>query len=354
MSGVFLAHWWFVVAWISPQERSPVKPVITFASVVVLVGALAGCAADPVTSLEASGTGTASGGCTPSGAEVESITFGGEFGSAPELSFDAPLEVLSTQRSVIVEGEGAPVTNGDDLVVNYSLYNAASGALIEESGYDELSPTVLTLNTEVPSFVGVSLTAACSTVGSRVAGLIPPHQAFGIDGAPEFGLQAGEALLFVVDILDIKPPAEPALESLSGVAEAPPEGFPAIEYAESGEPTVTIPEGDVPEEFAVATVLVGEGAVVGAGDVVVVHYHGVNWNTGEVFDSSWTRGEPASFPTGGVIPGFRDGLIDQTVGSRVVIVIPSELGYGPTGGTEDGSIGPEDTILFVVDILGVQ
>ncbi len=98
----------------------------------------------------------------------------------------------------------------------------------------------------------------------------------------------------------------------------------------------------------------GDGVEVAGGDVVVVHYHGVNWNTGEVFDSSWERGEPASFPTGGVIPGFRDGLIGQSVGSRVIIVIPAELGYGPSGGTSDGSIGPTDTIVFVVDILGVQ
>jgi peptidylprolyl isomerase len=55
-----------------------------------------------------------------------------------------------------------------------------------------------------------------------------------------------------------------------------------------------------------------------------------------------------------VIPGFRDGLIGQTVGSRVIIVIPPDLGYGPSGGTGDGAIGAEDTIVFVVDILGVQ
>ena len=202
--------------------------------------------------------------------------------------------------------------------------------------------------------MGVSLTAACSTVGSRVAGLIPPLEAFGLDGAPEFGLAAGESLLFVMDIIEVKAPAEPALDQLLGVAEETPEGFPTVEYAETGEPSVTIPEGDVPLEFALATVLTGDGAVVGGGDVVVVHYHGVNWNTGEVFDSSWSRGEPSSFPTGGVIPGFRDGLVDQTVGSRVIIVIPPELGYGPSGGTGDGSIGAEDTIVFVVDILGVQ
>ncbi len=330
------------------------KTLVVISSLVLLAGGLAGCAAEPVESASPDPSTTAGSNCTPSGDQVESITVDGAFGEAPRVSFDTPLSVSSTQRVVILEGEGAAVQNGDDLVVDYSLYNAATGTVIEESGYNELSPTVLTLNTDVPTFVGVSLTAACSTVGSRVIGLIPPVEAFGVAGAPEFGLGEGESLLFVVDILEVKAPAEPPLDRLEGEAEDPPAGFPAISYAESGEPTVTIPDGDVPTEFAVATVLQGTGPVVGAGDVVVVQYHGVNWNTTEVFDSSWARGEPASFPTGGVIPGFRDGLIDQTVGSRVVIVIPADLGYGPSGGTGDGSIGAEDTIVFVVDILGVQ
>jgi len=330
-----------------------VKQVTSIASVIILLGGLAGCAADPAEVTDGALSSTA-GGCTPSGEQIEAISFAGEFGAAPEVIFDAPLEVFATQRSVVFEGKGVPVVNGDELVIDYSLYNATSGLLIEESGYDELSPTVLTLDTEAPNFVGVSLTAACSSVGSRVAGLIPPLEAFGLDGAPEFGLAAGESLLFVVDIIDVKPPAEPALERLLGEAEDVPEGFPIVDYAETGEPTVTIPEGDVPLEFALATVITGDGPLVGAGDIVVLHYHGVNWNTGEVFDSSWTRGEPASFPTGGVIPGFRDGLVGQTVGSRVIIVIPPELGYGPSGGTGDGSIGAEDTIVFVVDILGVE
>jgi peptidylprolyl isomerase len=187
-----------------------------------------------------------------------------------------------------------------------------------------------------------------------VVGVIPAAEAFGPEGAPEFGLEPGHGLVFVVDVISIKPPAEPPLDRIEGEASEPGEGFPSIEYAESGEPTVVIPEGDVPAEFAFSTVITGTGAEVGAGDIVVVHYHGVNWNTGEVFDSSWSRNEPATFPTGGVIPGFRDGLIGQTVGSRVIIVIPADLGYGPSGGTGDGSIGAEDTIVFVVDILGVQ
>ena len=335
------------------MERLLVKRLLPLALGLSGLLVLAGCAADTPEE-EVEQALAAIEGCAPSGAEVESISITGEFGATPQVSFEAPLSAVLTQRAVIIEGDGPEVQDGDILSIDYSLYNAATGDLIEESGYTEVSPTVLTLDTAAPNFVGVSLTAACSTVGSRVAGLIPPIEAFGPNGAPEFGLGAGESLLFIVDVVAIKPPPEPPLERIEGEPAEPPAGFPEVSYDAEGAPTVTLPEGDIPTEFALATVIEGEGAEVGGGDIVVVHYHGVNWNTGEVFDSSWERGEPASFPTGGVIPGFRDGLVGQTVGSRVLIIIPPELGYGPSGGTPDGSIGAPDTIVFVVDILGVQ
>jgi len=314
---------------------------------------VSGCAAD-TEGTDGTSASALVDGCAPGGSEVESIVVEGAFGSVPEVTFEAPLSVSQTQRAVVFEGAGELVENGDDLMIDYALYNATSGEKIEDSGFNENSPTVFRLDTAAPVFVGVSLTAACSTAGSRVVGLIPAQDAFGDAGAPEFGLNAGDVLLFVIDIIEIKPPPIPPLDRVEGEPREPSEGFPGIEYDETGVPTVTIPEGDVPTEFALDVVIEGSGAVVEAGSVVIVHYHGVNWNTGEVFDSSWLRGEPASFPTGGVIPGFRDGLIGQTVGSRVLIVIPAALGYGPAGGSPDGAIGPEDTIMFVVDILGVQ
>lgn len=292
-------------------------------------------------------------GCTPGGPEVESVVVEGEFGAVPEVTFESPLTVTETQRAVVLEGSGELVENGNELFIDYALYNATSGEKIEDSGFSEASPTVFRLDTAAPALVGVSLTAACSTAGSRVVGLIPAKDAFGDQGAPEFGLNTGDVLLFVIDIISIKPPAIPPLERVEGEPREPSEGFPAVVFDESGAPTVTIPEGDVPTEFALDVLIEGSGAVVEPGAVVVVHYHGVNWNTGETFDSSWARGEPAIFPTGGVIPGFRDGLVGQTVGSRVLIVIPAELGYGPVGGSGE-AIGPTDTIMFVVDILGVQ
>lgn len=320
----------------------------------IIIG-VSGCAPDATETVDSAQSAVdVAEGCSPSGSEVEAIDISGAFGDSPVVTFDAPLTVEATQRVVVIEGSGDEVALGDNIIIDYSLYNATSGEQIDDSGYDELSPTPFRLDPSTPTLMGVSLTVACSTVGSRVAGLIPAVEAFGLEGAPQFGMQPGDGLLFIVDVISIKPPPVPPLDRLEGEPAEPSEGFPSISYDDAGAPVVVIPEGDVPTEFALETLITGDGAVVVSADVVIVQYHGVNWNTGLVFDSSWERGAPATFPTGGVIPGFRDALIGQTVGSRVVVVIPAELGYGPSGGTGDGSIGPEDTIVFVVDILGVQ
>lgn len=328
------------------------KKGLVFVLCAGVVVALAGCAPE-ASSADNAAVATAEG-CTPGGAQVEAIDIVGEFGASPTVTFDAPLDVESTQRLVVIPGSGAEVAVGDDIFIDFALYNASSGEKISDSGYDELSPSILRLDPSALLFEGVALTVACSTLGSRVVGLIPASEAISPEGVPNFGLQPDEGLILVVDVISIRPIPEEPLERLEGEPAEPGEGFPSISYDETGEPSVVIPEGDVPTEFALETLITGNGAVVAADAVVIVQYHGVNWNTGEVFDSSWERGEPAVFPTGGVIPGFRDGLVGQTVGSRVVIVIPAELGYGPRGGTSDGSIGAEDTIVFVVDILGVQ
>lgn len=90
---------------------------------------------------------------------------------------------------------------------------------------------------------------------------------------------------------------------------------------------------------------------MGPSSTVQVNYVGVSWSTGAVFDSSYERGTPAEFPLANVIQGWRDGLSGAKVGGRREIVIPPGLAYGPTG---QGPIGPNETLVFVVDILGVQ
>ena len=125
--------------------------------------------------------------------------------------------------------------------------------------------------------------------------------------------------------------------------------FPAVSGAAS--PTISKPVGAAPSELQIKDLVIGSGAPVGPSSTVQVDYVGVSWSTGEVFDSSFQRGTPAEFSLANVIQGWRDGLSGAKVGGRREIVIPPGLAYGPTG---QGPIGPNETLVFVVDILGVK
>lgn len=291
---------------------------------------------------------TADGSCAVAGAASDAVTIDGDYGQKPVYEFDGPLSPDTTERTIVSEGDGAEIDEGDIVDLNYSIINGATAEEIE-STYDQGTSVQLRVDTLAPVLSGLSKTIACATEGSRIVGVIPPVDAFGEAGAPEFGLEASQSLVFIADIVRIAP--EPLVRAEGEPQEAPAD-FPVVELAESGVPTITIPDAEPPAGYEEATLILGDGDVVPDGATVTVHYTGINWNTGEVFDSSWERGQPASFPTGGVIPGFRDALVGSTVGSQIVAIIPPELGYGPQGGTPDGSIGADDTIVFVVDILG--
>ena len=117
-------------------------------------------------------------------------------------------------------------------------------------------------------------------------------------------------------------------------------------------PKVTMPGGTAPTALRVKTLQTGKGDAVRSGDLLVVNYAGLLWKTGKSFDSSFDRGQPASFAigVGQVIPGWDKGLVGQTVGSRVLLVIPPADGYGSAGQPQAGIKG-DDTLVFAVDIL---
>jgi peptidylprolyl isomerase len=112
--------------------------------------------------------------------------------------------------------------------------------------------------------------------------------------------------------------------------------------------------GAPPTDLVVDDITVGDGPEAQPGQVVTVHYVGVSHSTGEQFDASWDRGEPFSFPLGGgrVIAGWDRGVAGMKVGGRRKLVIPPHLGYGDRGA--GGVIKPGETLIFVVDLLGVN
>jgi peptidylprolyl isomerase len=119
------------------------------------------------------------------------------------------------------------------------------------------------------------------------------------------------------------------------------------------EPIVAITPGDPVTELEVTDVIVGEGDPLPAGATLTAHYVGYGGATGEMFDASWVRGEPATFPLGNVILGWQEGLVGMQVGGRRLLVIPAELGYGnnppPGSGIEAG-----ETLIFVVDLVSFE
>ncbi len=119
-------------------------------------------------------------------------------------------------------------------------------------------------------------------------------------------------------------------------------------------PTLTFPAEAAPADLEVHVLHRGTGDLVEAGQDIEVNYLGQSWG-GSVFDNSYDRGESISFPigVGAVIGGWDEGLVGQQVGSRVLLSIPSHLGYGDRGVPQAGIRGG-DTLVFVVDILGVS
>jgi peptidylprolyl isomerase len=128
-----------------------------------------------------------------------------------------------------------------------------------------------------------------------------------------------------------------------------------IAMTDATKPTVEVPADEVPSyQLELEDIAVGDGEEVVAGQVVEVHYVGVSWSTGQQFDASWDRGQTFKFGLGKgqVIAGWDQGVAGMKVGGRRRITIPPMLGYGKRGA--GGVIGPDETLVFVVDLLGVS
>jgi peptidylprolyl isomerase len=119
-------------------------------------------------------------------------------------------------------------------------------------------------------------------------------------------------------------------------------------------PAIGAIEGAPPTELVVEDITVGDGDEAKPGHQVSVHYVGVAHSTGAEFDASYNRGEPFDFGLGAgqVITGWDRGVAGMRVGGRRKLVIPPDLGYGQRGA--GGAIKPGETLIFVVDLLGVQ
>ncbi|GAA4148095.1 FKBP-type peptidyl-prolyl cis-trans isomerase [Leifsonia shinshuensis] len=278
-----------------------------------------------------------------SGSASDSIKVSGSFLKSPDVTVPAPLKTGDVERSVVIKGKGAEAKAGSSVDIALAAYNGTTGKELTASAGFDGQPTQ-TITVDDKAFVpGLVRAVECLPVGSRVVLTAPAKTAFGNADISQFKLTSKDSVVFVADIADIAP------TRANGTPVAPTPGFPTVkDDAKTGEPSITIPKADPPTETKIAVLKQGDGETVQSGDTVTVQYKGVLWRNGQMFDSSWSRGQVASFQTTGVVKGFQKALEGQKVGSQVIAIVPPADGYGAQG---SGEIKATDTMVFVIDIL---
>lgn len=140
------------------------------------------------------------------------------------------------------------------------------------------------------------------------------------------------------------------VSSMSSSDSATPGALPEVSANAGEAPTISAPQGAAPTELTTKDIIVGTGAEVLPTSTLTVHYTLMAWSTGKIIESSWV-GQPATFPLAQVVEGWQKGLPGAKVGGRRLLVLPPAMGYGAAGA---GPIGPNETLIFVVDIIGVS
>ena len=276
-----------------------------------------------------------------------SVTVTGALGTAPVVKIPKLDADNKLAYKTVIQGTGTPLTKTEAVAANFVLYfwNGTSSTL--KANTFTSNPTIIG-GTMLP---GLETALIGQKVGSRVLAVIPPSQGYGTSGNSQLGITGSTTLVFVIDLL--KSYADTS--SASGATESDGGGsLPTVTAHPGSAPTITVPAAKPPAALVTRTLIKGSGPKVAKGQFVIAQYTGYIWRTKKVFDSSWTSGSPFGFVIGAspaqVIPGWDTGLAGQTVGSRVMLVIPPKDAYGSTGASQAG-INGTDTLVFVVDII---
>ncbi|MAP63044.1 MAG: hypothetical protein CMH34_04725 [Microbacterium sp.] len=273
------------------------------------------------------------------------VTVEGGTAAEPRVDVYTPFHVDEVLVDHLTDGDGPELsTDSQLLVMDYAFYAGDSGELFATTAYDGDLSNVFSMENIVSALPGLSEALLCAQAGSRVVvGL--PADGINPDYAAQAGLAEDESMLAVVDVRKVYlPQAEGELRYNSSL------GMPTVVRAPDGRPGVIIPDATAPEDLVVQTLIEGDGDVVEPGDTVRVQYTGLTWAEREVFDTTWDA-SPAALSLDQVVPGFAAALEGQTVGSQVLAVIPPDQGYGDQA---SGSIPAGSTLVFVIDILGVD
>lgn len=281
------------------------------------------------------------------GTGIDAVTVKGENNAKPTVEFKKPFAVKETAAKVLAEGKGDKLAKGQQVIVDYVGLNGRDGKEFDSS-WKGGKPATFKL-ADGALIKGFITGLVGQKIGSRVLIAIPSKDGYA-DGNEQAGIKKGDSLLFVVDVKNAYKP----LAKAEGDAVTPPAGLPAVTVDKTNTPTaITIPKTAVPTKLVVQPLIKGKGAKVTAENTINFHYIASNWRTAKKFDSSWDRKQALDLPLAQTsVKGLTEGLVGQTVGSRVLLIMPPDKGFGTD--LEGTDVKKTDTTVFVVDILGVS
>ena len=246
---------------------------------------------------------------------LDAITVSGRQGSTPVVTTTGPVDVASAKLRVEFRGAGREITEDSPVLVSVTAYDGETGENLNPGGAPNLR-----LGTANEDNLGALLSRILigSYEGSRLVLARP--------------LAEGGTEIDVVDVLYTIASGPPAADTSGPLT---------VSFSEMG-PVVTHAAGNPPDGLIVQVLNEGTGPQVQSGDVVVAQYLAGNWGDGQIVASTWATGSPAMVSLEDAMPGIRDALVDQRVGSRLAVTIPAEMATGA------------DTLFVVVDILGAM
>lgn len=293
--------------------------------------ALTGCSSAPAFGGQACPTQPGS------SALAGSVSVTGEFGTAPHVHVSTPTHVQSLSVNDLIEGTGTAVTAAHQpVVVDVALYSAKTGKKLVATDFSGDLSRVGDVDSWASQAKGIGEALQCATAGSRILVGIPRADV-SQELAQGVALASDDSIVAVMDVLKVYlPHAEGALEYNDAL------GLPTVVRAPDGRPGIIIPDAKKPTTLVTQTLIRGDGAKIAKDDAVRVQFTAVNWDTRKVTNTTWDS--QSTQLTSAMGEEFEKGLVGQTVGSQVLLVIPAVSGQS----------GSSDTQVVVIDILGID
>ncbi|MEV6835193.1 FKBP-type peptidyl-prolyl cis-trans isomerase [Streptomyces sp. NPDC051133] len=286
---------------------------------------------------------------------LPAITAGTKFGEKPTVAKGQGEPSKDLAVKTVIAGGGRTVAENDFVQANY-LGQIWSSAKVFDNSYDRKRPLVLQL-AQGTIIDGWRYALAGKKTGSRVQIAVPPTWGYGTSGNAQAGIKGTDTLVFVIDLIDSFNSSSTAHGTVVPQNDSSLPTVDAGTNTKGKAPKVTIPpKTDPPKKLVSAYVLEGDGPQVKADQTILCQFQGLVWDSGKTFEQTYGTGRLAQFAIeqmAQAVKGLSQGLTGKKVGSRVLVVVPPELGYGdnpPSGGV----VKKGSTLVFTVDILAAM